>query len=99
MQLVRACPEYFEEPCGVDGEADSCFAGGVHPLRLIFGFVLLVSALLDAFETGILPRRATGRFRLTRLFYILSWRPWRWVARRVRHPRKRETMLSFYGPL
>ncbi len=99
MQLVRACREYFEEPCGVDGEADSCFAGGVHPLRLIFGIVLLVSALLDAFETVILPRRATGRFRLTRLFYILSWRPWRWVARRVRHPRKRETMLSFYGPL
>jgi len=61
--------------------------------------VLLVSALLDAFETVILPRRATGRFRLTRLFYILSWRPWRWVARRVRHARKRETMLSFYGPL
>jgi hypothetical protein len=71
----------------------------VHPVRLIFGIVLLVSALLDAFETVILPRRATGRFRLTRLFYILSWRPWRWVARRVRHARKRETMLSFYGPL
>src|SRR6202042_1298627 len=75
------------------------FAGDVHPLRLIFGIVCLVSVLLDAFETVILPRRANGRFRLTRLFYIVSWRPWRWVARRVRHPRKRETMLSFYGPL
>jgi hypothetical protein len=71
----------------------------VHPLRLILGIVCLVSALLDAFETVILPRRATGHFRLTRLFYILSWRPWRWAARRVHHPRKRETMLSFYGPL
>lgn len=59
----------------------------------------MVSALLDAFETVILPRRANGRFRLTRLFYIVSWRPWRWVARRVHNPRKRETMLSFYGPL
>lgn len=59
----------------------------------------LVSALLDAFETVILPRRATGRFRLTRVFYVLTWRPWRWLSRRVRHPRKRETMLSFYGPL
>jgi hypothetical protein len=71
----------------------------VHPLRLIVGIVCLVSVLLDAFETVILPRRANGRFRLTRLFYIVSWRPWRWVARRVHHPRKRETMLSFYGPL
>ncbi len=71
----------------------------MHPLRLILGVACLVSALLDAFETVILPRRATGRFRLTRLFYVLTWRPWRWVARRVRNPRKRETMLSFYGPL
>ena len=71
----------------------------MHPLRLILGIACLVSALLDAFETVILPRRATGRFRLTRLFYILTWRPWRWLARRVRVDRKRETMLSFYGPL
>ncbi len=71
----------------------------MHPLRLIFGIACLASALLDAFETVILPRRANGRFRLTRLFYVLTWRPWRWVARRVRLERKRETMLSFYGPL
>jgi len=44
----------------------------VHPLRLILGIVCLVSALLDAFETVILPRRANGRFRLTRLFYIVA---------------------------
>jgi hypothetical protein len=83
----------------VDWGADSCFAGGVHPVRLILGIACLFFALLDAFETVILPRRANGRFRLTRLFYIVTWRPWRWVARRVRIPRKRETMLSFYGPL
>ncbi len=71
----------------------------MHPLRLILGIACLVSALLDAFETVILPRRATGRFRLTRIFYIVTWRPWRWASRRVGHPRKRETMLSFYGPL
>jgi hypothetical protein len=71
----------------------------MHPLRLIFGIACLFSVLLDAFETVILPRRATGRFRLTRLFYRLTWLPWRWAANRVRHPRKRETMLSFYGPL
>ena len=71
----------------------------MHPLRLIAGIACLIYALLDAFETVILPRRATGRFRLTQLFYRLTWRPWAWVAKRVRHPRRRETLLSFYGPL
>jgi hypothetical protein len=59
----------------------------------------LFFALLDAFQTVILPRRATGRFRITYLFYALTWAPWSWVADRIRVPRKRETMLSFYGPL
>jgi hypothetical protein len=71
----------------------------MHPLRMILGVLCIGSVLLDAFETVILPRRATGRFRLTRLFYNLTWLPWRGVAGRVRHPRKRETMLSFFGPL
>lgn len=71
----------------------------MHALRLILGIACLFFVLLDAFETVILPRRATGRFRLTRLFYWMTWRPWRWWARRVHHARKRETLLSFYGPL
>jgi hypothetical protein len=71
----------------------------MHPLPLMVGILCLISALLDAFETVILPRRATGRFRLTRLFYTLTWYPWRSLALRVRHDRKRETMLSFFGPL
>ncbi len=71
----------------------------MHPLRFVVGILCLVSVLLDAFETVILPRRATGRFRLTRLFYRLTWTPWWWAAHRVRHERKRETVLSFYGPL
>ncbi|HVT96442.1 MAG TPA: potassium channel family protein, partial [Acidobacteriaceae bacterium] len=83
----------------IDSAIDSCSAGEVHPLRLILGIACLVSALLDAFETVILPRRATGRFRLTKVFYVVTWRPWRWMSRQIRHPRKRETMLSFYGPL
>ena len=71
----------------------------MHALRLIAGIACLFFALLDAFETVILPRRATGRFRMTRVFYRTTWFPWRWIALRVRHPRKRETLLSFYGPL
>lgn len=66
---------------------------------MLAGVLCIVIVLLDAFQTIILPRRAAGRLRLTRIFYILTWMPWRFVALRIRHPRKRETALSFYGPL
>jgi Ion channel len=63
------------------------------------GIACILVALVDAFQTVVSPRRATGRFRITRIFYILTWWPWSQVAMRIRHPRKRETALSFYGPL
>ena len=66
---------------------------------LIAGIVCLFAVLFDAFQTIILPRRATGRFRLTRIFYIVTWKPWTFFARRIRHPRKRESAFSYYGPL
>lgn len=68
-------------------------------LTTVAGILCILIVLLDAFQTVILPRRAAGRLRLTRLFYIVTWMPWRAVAMRIRHPRKRETILSFYGPL
>ncbi|HKD60063.1 MAG TPA: potassium channel family protein [Terracidiphilus sp.] len=68
-------------------------------LTMIVGILCVVVVLLDAFQTVILPRRAAGRLRLTRIFYIATWVPWRFIAVRMHHPRKRETALSFYGPL
>jgi hypothetical protein len=71
----------------------------VRSLSFLAGLVCIVSALLDAFQTVILPRRATGRFRLTRLFYVVTWTPWSKVAARIKDPKRRETAFSFYGPL
>jgi hypothetical protein len=71
----------------------------VRILASIAGVVSLLIVFVDAFQTIILPRRATGRFRLTRIFYIATWTPWRFLARRLRNPRRRETAFSFYGPL
>jgi hypothetical protein len=68
-------------------------------LALVAGFLCISIVLFDAFQTIILPRRATGRFRLTRLFYIATWFPWRFFARRFHHPRRREILLGYYGPL
>jgi hypothetical protein len=68
-------------------------------LAFVAGIACLFIVLLDAFQTIILPRRATGHLRLTRIFYIATWMPWSFVTRRLRNPRRRETALSFYGPL
>ena len=40
------------------------------------GVALIVVVLWEGFETIILPRRVTRRFRLTRLFYRHTWLPW-----------------------
>jgi Ion channel len=71
----------------------------LHLLGLIFGVLAIGTVLLDAFETIILPRRASGKIRLTRLFYIVTWWPWSAVVSRIENRRLRETGFSFYGPL
>ena len=53
---------------------------------MIAGIACILAVLLDAFQTIILPRRATGRFRLTRLFYIVTWRPWVFRAQAAQFP-------------
>ncbi len=42
----------------------------------VCGVILIAVVLWEGFETIILPRRVTRRFRLTRLFYRHTWRPW-----------------------
>ena len=42
-------------------------------------FILVI--LWDAFETIVLSRRVSRRFRLTRAFYRLLWTPWRAAAK------------------
>ena len=64
----------------------------------LVGLVLVVGVLRDSFETIILPRRVSG-VRLSKVFYQLSWKPWRAVARRMPLGDRRETFLSVYGPL
>src|SRR5262249_49837823 len=68
-------------------------------LGLVVGVALIVGVWWDAFETIVLPRRVTRRFRLTRTFYRASWIPFAACARRVASRKRRETLLGFYGPL
>ena len=71
----------------------------MHLLAGIAGVVLIVSIMWDAFEVIVLHRRVTRRLRPARLFYRLTWRLWSGVARQMRPGNRRETYLSFYGPL
>jgi len=66
---------------------------------VVVGLCIIAAILLEAFETIILPRRVSRRFRLTRAFYLSLWIPTRAFARLIRSAKKRETFLSFFGPL
>ena len=47
----------------------------------ILGLILLLATLWDAFETIILPRRVTRRYRFVRLFYRFYWTIWSKIHR------------------
>jgi hypothetical protein len=55
--------------------------------------------LIEAFEAMVLPRRVMRTFRFNRWFYRLNWPVWLWLSRGLRSPKRRESFLSFFGPL
>src|SRR5258708_10490246 len=66
---------------------------------VLLGLALILAMFQDAFETIILPRRVSRRFRLSRMFYISTWRLWSAVGLRIRGSNRRETFLGYFGPL
>ncbi|MFZ0911246.1 MAG: potassium channel family protein [Candidatus Acidiferrales bacterium] len=68
-------------------------------LETIAGIAILFIVAIDAFETVVLPRRATRRIRLARIFYRMTWRPWRAIGRKLHRPKVRESFFAYYGPL
>jgi hypothetical protein len=68
-------------------------------LAAFSGVTLILLILWDAFEAIVLPRRVMRKWRLARFFYRSSWTLWSTLARRIKTSKRRETYLSFYGPL
>jgi len=68
-------------------------------LAVISGVLLFGVVLVDTFETMILPRTVTRRFRLTRLFYMLVGRANRFLLKLEHNPSLREAQLNAYAPL
>ena len=64
----------------------------------IAGVLIILSILLDAFETIVLPRKVQRSFRITSWFYRNTWIPWTKLARVIR-PNWRESFLGYFGPL
>lgn len=66
---------------------------------VIFGILIILAVLLDAFETVVLPRRVQRTFRLTSWFYRRTWQPWIRFSRCIPSERRREAFLSYFGPI
>lgn len=71
----------------------------MYSAALTLGVFFLLAVGLDAFQTIILPRRPSGRFRITRLFFIATWAPWSFLARQAKNRNTREEIYGIYGPL
>lgn len=71
----------------------------IQMLAALVALILIGTALWDAFETIVLPRRVRRLLRLARGVFNLTWSPWSWAAHRTRSEARRETLLSIYGPL
>src|SRR5205085_1120545 len=67
-------------------------------LIVLVSIALICLVLADAFETTVLPRRVTHRYRLARFFFQSTWCIWRLVTMRFPAGKWRESMLSLFGP-
>jgi Ion channel len=69
------------------------------PGAFLAGIALFLIVVWDAFESIILPRRVTRKFRLTRAFYRITWQGSKVLASLFPARKTRETLLGFYGPI
>jgi hypothetical protein len=65
----------------------------------IFGIFTILAVLWDGFETMVLPRRVTARFRFARFFYRATWRVWSFLLRAIPSDKGRGTYRGLFGPL
>jgi hypothetical protein len=71
----------------------------MRPWAAAGGALLILVILWDAFQTIILSRRVSRRFRPTRAFYRLLWMPWRAATSKLPPGHGRENALMVFGPL
>src|SRR5262249_13153369 len=73
-------------------------AFSMHILAAIFGILIILSVLLDAFETIVLPRKIQLPFIRPPCLYRHTWIPWVKLSRCIRVNSWRENFLGYFGP-
>ncbi len=68
-------------------------------VAIVFGLIMIIGTLQDGFETVILPRKVSRRFRLSNMFYFSTWIGWSAIGRKMRTGTRREYYLGYFGPL
>lgn len=66
---------------------------------VLAGWLLVLLALVEAFEVLVLPRRVNRPFKFSRVYYRTGWRVWGAASEYIRSARARQTFLSLFGPL
>ena len=69
------------------------------PGAFLTGIAIFFIVIWDAFESVILPRRVTRKFRLARLFYRSTWLTSKFLVKLVPSRKTRDSLLGFYGPI
>ncbi|HSX09929.1 MAG TPA: ion channel [Candidatus Saccharimonadales bacterium] len=67
----------------------------------LFGVIIILAILVDAFEAIVLPRRVNRRIRLSRLFYKTFWKLWLKGKHFItsKNPYDIKAYLGIFGPL
>ncbi len=71
----------------------------MHGFAIFLGLLCSGLVALDAVQTVVIPRRAVGRFRITRFFFVSTWRPWIFLGGRLVSNKNSEQFYGIYGPL
>jgi hypothetical protein len=65
----------------------------------LFGAAIIITVLWDGFETMVLPRRVTRRFRFARFFYRSTWSIWLKAVCAMFPEGRQENYRSYFAPL
>ncbi len=68
-------------------------------VAIVVSLIMIIGTLQDGFETVILPRKVSRRFRLSNMFYVSTWIAWSAIGRKMRPGNRREFYLGYFGPL
>ncbi len=71
----------------------------MHWFVILLGLLCCSLVATDAIQTVVIPRRPSGRFRITRFFFVFTWTPWVFFGERFRNHKTREQFYGAYGPI